>query len=61
MWATIAKVGGSLLAGLGIDWAWDSYTENKKESEQMKKQANWGKWLLIGACVVYGFSLMKKK
>ncbi len=63
MFGTILKLGGSLLAGLGIDWAWDSYTEAQHaavEQAQMNKQANWGKWILITAAVLVGYSMLKK-
>lgn len=63
MWGTILKVGGSILAGLGLDWAYDSYQESQQqaaEEAQMNKQANWGKWILISAAVVLGYSLLKK-
>ncbi|MBP3687016.1 MAG: hypothetical protein J6J35_01475 [Alphaproteobacteria bacterium] len=63
MWGTFLKLGGSLLAGLGIDWAWDSYQESQAtavEQAQMNKQANWGKWILISAAVLAGYSMLKK-
>ncbi len=63
MWGTFLKLGGSLLAGLGIDWAWDSYQDSQAaaaEQAQMNKQANWGKWILITAAVLAGYSMLKK-
>ena len=63
MWGTVLKLGGSLLAGRGIDWAWDSYQESQAaaaEQAQMNKQANWGKWILITAAVLVGYSMLKK-
>lgn len=63
MWGTILKIGGSLLAGLGIDWAYDSYQQSQAEAAeqaQMNKQANWGKWILITAAVCMGYSMLKK-
>ncbi len=63
MWGTVLKLGGSLLAGLGIDWAWDSYQDSQvaaAEQAQMNKQANWGKWILITAAVLVGYSMLKK-
>ena len=64
MWGTLAKIGASIVAGLGIDWAYDSVKESQaeaKEQAQMEKQAKWGKWLLIGAMVFLGYSVMSKR
>lgn len=63
MWGTLLKVGGSILAAVGLDWAVDSYKENeaaKAEAAQMEKQAKWGKFILIGALVMVAYSMMKK-
>lgn len=64
MWGTLAKVGASLLAGLGIDWAYSTVKENQedaKEQAQMDKQAKWGKYILIGAMLLLGYSVMGSK
>ncbi len=63
MWGIITKVGGSILAGLGLDWAWDSYKESQaqaQENAQMEKQANWGKYILIALIVGVSYKLLKK-
>lgn len=64
MWGTLAKIGGSILAGLGIDWAYETVKENqtaKLEQAQMDKQAKWGKYILIATVIFVGYYAMGKK
>ncbi len=64
MWGTLGKIAGSILAGFGIDWAYDTVKENqaeKLEQAQMDKQAKWGKWILIGTMLFVGYYAMGKK
>jgi len=60
MWGAIAKIGGTILAGLGVEWAVNSYTENKQLTEQQQKNIQIGK-IIVGVAAIYlGFILLKK-
>lgn len=60
MWGALAKVGGTILAGLGLDWALNSYEENQAQQEQQAKNINIGK-VIVGASAIYlGYVMMKK-
>lgn len=64
MWGAIAKLGGALLAGLGIDWAVDTYKENQAANAvaaQDAQEANWGKYILVAAALFFGYKLLTKK
>lgn len=60
MWSILAKLGGTVLAGLGIDWAYDTYKENSAAAAQQQENIKVGK-VIAGAAVVYlGYILLKK-
>lgn len=60
MWTALAKVGGAILTGLGVDWAISSYNESQAASEQQQKNIQTGK-VIVGAAAIYlGFLLLKK-
>lgn len=60
MWGVLAKIGGAILTGLGVEWAVDSYNESQAEAEQKQKNINTGK-VIIGAASIYlGYLLMRK-
>lgn len=61
MWGTLAKLGGAILATIGIDWAVGEYKENQAVAAQDAKEAKLGKALLIGAALYFGYKLMTKK
>lgn len=60
MWGALAKLGGAILATIGIDFAVDSYKENKKEEAADAKEAKLGKILVAGAALFFGYQLLKK-
>lgn len=63
MWGFLAKLGGSLLAGLGVESIYSSYTEARTEAVEQAaadKRKKFGKLLLIGAIAVVAYSMFKK-
>lgn len=64
MWGAIAKLGGAILAGLGIDYAVGAYKENaaaNAAAAQDAQEANWGKYILTAAALFFGYKLLTKK
>ena len=61
MWGILAKVGGTILTGLGLDWAINSYSENQAAAEQQAKNINIGKLIVGGAAIYIGYLLLKGK
>lgn len=64
MWGALVKLGGAVLATLGIDYAVDAYKENQAanaEAAQNAKEATWGKYVLVGAALFFGYKLLTKK
>lgn len=64
MWGAIAKIGGALLATLGLDYAVDSYNEYstaQKEAALDSREAKWGKFILMGIAAIVGYKLLTKK
>lgn len=60
MWGALAKIGGAVLTGLGVDWAIRSYNESQAAAEQQQKNINTGK-VIVGAAAIYlGYLLLKK-
>ena len=61
MWGALAKIGGAVLTGLGVDWAISSYNESQAAAEQQQqKNINTGK-VIVGAAAIYlGYLLLKK-
>ena len=60
MWGALAKIGGAVLTGLGVDWAISSYNESQVAAEQQQKNINTGK-VIVGAAAIYlGYLLLKK-
>lgn len=63
MWGFLAKLGGSILAGLGIESIYSSYTEAKADAVEQAaadKRKKFGKLLLIGAVAVVAYGMFKK-
>ncbi len=60
MWGALAKVGGTVLAGLGIDWAIGSYQESAAEAAQREKNQQIGKGIVGAAAIYLGYLLLKK-
>lgn len=64
MWGALVKLGGALLAGLGVDYAVDSYKEytaEQKEKALDSKEANWGKYIVIAGALFFGYKLLTRK
>lgn len=60
MWGVLAKIGGAVLTGLGVDWAISSYNESQAAAAQQQKNVNTGK-VIVGAAAIYlGYLLLKK-
>jgi len=60
MWGALAKIGGAVLTGLGVDWAISSYNQSQAQAAQQEKNINTGK-VIVGAAAVYlGYLLLKK-
>lgn len=63
MWGALAKVGGAILAGLGVDWAVSAVQDSQAaaaENAQMQRQAKWGKFILFGVVAYLGYRLLSK-
>ncbi len=60
MWGAIAKVGGTILAGLGLDWALNSYEENQTAAAQQSKNINIGKFIVGASAIYLGYVMLKK-
>ncbi|MBQ8671607.1 MAG: hypothetical protein IJ525_03695 [Alphaproteobacteria bacterium] len=61
MWGALAKLGGAILATIGIDYAVDSYKESKAEEVQDAKEATFGKYVILAAALFFGYKLLTKK
>ncbi len=60
MWGILAKVGGAVLTGLGIDWAIGAVQENQAAAAQQAKNVQVGK-VIVGASALYlGYLLLKR-
>lgn len=60
MWGLLAKVGGAVLTGLGIDWAISTVQENQAAAAQQEKNVQVGK-VIVGASALYlGYLLLKR-
>ena len=60
MWGALAKIGGAVLTGLGVDWAISSYNESQAAAEQQQKNINTGKVIGGAAAIYLGYLLLKK-
>lgn len=63
MWGFLAKLGGSLLAGLGVESLYSSYTEARAEAVEQDaadKRKKFGKLLLMGAAAFVAYTMFKK-
>jgi len=63
MWGFLVKLGGSLLAGLGVESIYSSYTKARADAVEQAaadKRKKFGKLLLIGAVAVVAYSMFKK-
>lgn len=61
MWGALAKLGGAILATVGIDYAVDAYKENQAEAAQDAREVKLGKYILMGAALFFGYKLLTKK
>ena len=61
MWGALAKLGGAILATIGIDYAVDAYKENQAEAAQDAKEQKIGKIILVGAALFFGYKLLTRK
>lgn len=64
MWGALVKLGGAVLATLGIDWAVNEYSDYQAaqaEAKQDAKEAKLGKLLVIGAALFFGYKLLVRK
>lgn len=64
MWGTLAKIGGAILATVGLDWAVDKYQDNQAQAAaaaQDSKEAKLGKMILAAAALYFGYKLLTKK
>ena len=61
MWGALAKIGGAILATVGLDYAVDAYTSNKAEEAQDTKEAMIGKYVVLAAALFFGYKLLTKK
>ena len=52
MWGVLAKIGGAVLTGLGVDWAISSYNESQAAAEQQQENITTGK-VIVGAAAIY--------
>ncbi|MBO6290589.1 MAG: hypothetical protein J6N45_09780 [Alphaproteobacteria bacterium] len=60
MWGALAKLGGAILATVGIDYAVDSYKENQAAAAADEKDAKIGKILVGAAALFVGYQLLKR-
>lgn len=61
MWGALAKIGGLVLSTIGINYAVESYQEKTATEAQDAKEANVGKFILLGAILFIGYKLVTKK
>ena len=61
MWGALAKIGGLVLSTIGINYAVSSYQEKTAAEAQDAKEANVGKFILLGAILFIGYKLVTKK
>lgn len=64
MWGALAKLGGAILATLGLDYAVDTYKEysaSQQEAALDAKEAGYGKYIVIAAALFFGYKMLTKK
>ena len=61
MWGALAKLGGAILATVGIDWAVGAYQDSQAEAAQDAREQKFGKYILIAAALFFGYKLISKK
>ena len=61
MWGALAKLGGLVLSTIGINYAVNSYQEKNAAEAADAKDANIGKFVLLGAVLFFGYKLLTKK
>lgn len=60
MWSILAKVGGAVLTGLGVDWAISSYQQSAEEKARQEQNQKIGKGIVGAAALYLGYLLLKK-
>lgn len=60
MWGALAKLGGAILATVGLDYAVDSYKESQAQAKADENEAKMGKVLLGAAALFLGYQLLKR-
>ena len=61
MWGALAKIGGLILSTVGINYAVSAYQDKSAEEAADAKDANIGKYLLLGVILFVGYKLVTKK
>ncbi len=61
MWGALAKLGGAILATVGIDFAVDAYNNNQAEKAQDEREQKIGKIIIMAAALFFGYKLLTKK
>lgn len=60
MWGALIKLGGAILATVGLDYAVDNYKENQAQAAAQQRDAKVGQ-ALIGISALYvGYLLLKR-
>ncbi len=61
MWGALVKLGGAILATVGLDYAVDSYKSNKAEAQADANEAKIGKIIIAAAALFFGYKLITRK
>ena len=61
MFGAIAKLGGAILATLGIDYAVGAYKDSQAQAAQDEREQKIGKIIIMAAALFFGYKLLTKK